>query len=64
MSNHHIYFINVKVAPGVYAIVTDSTERRMPFLDRETAKKYAVERKLQGYSIEKSLYTAGYAGYA
>ncbi|QDP50593.1 MAG: hypothetical protein Tp1125DCM00d2C21254131_34 [Prokaryotic dsDNA virus sp.] len=61
---HYIYFINVKVAPNVYAIVTDSSERRMPFPDREMANRFARQHGLIDYSIEQSLYSAGYAGYA
>jgi len=57
------YFLNVQVAPHVWAIVTDSMERRMPFETREAARQFAVKCGLQDYEINQSMYTKGYTGY-
>lgn len=57
------YFVNVRVGQNVWAIVTDSAERRMTFESRQSAKDWAVRMGLKDYAIQESLYSKEYIGY-
>lgn len=59
----YYYFINVRVAQNVWAIVTDSMERRMAFSEASKAVEFARRMGISDYAVQRSQYTKEYNGY-